>query len=91
MKWRHSDRSEADYKDAPLRSQNAFDKQARLLSANLLHPSIHVNKYWGFHFAVGAWQNLQITWQARVNKDWRFYFQIEDDTYIVVRIVPHPK
>ena len=81
MKWRHSNRSEQDYKDAPLRIQKAFDKQARLLAANLLHPSLHARKF----------DESGDTWQARVNKDWRFYFQIEDDTYIVVRIVPHPK
>ena len=81
MKWRHSNRSEKDYKDAPLRIQNAFDKQARLLAANLLHPSLHAKKF----------DESEDTWQARVNKDWRFYFKIESDTYIIVRIVPHPK
>ncbi len=64
-----------------MRIQKAFDKQARLLAANLLHPSLHAKKF----------DESGDTWQARVNKDWRFYFQIEDDTYIVVRIVPHPK
>jgi hypothetical protein len=30
-------------------------------------------------------------WQARVNRDYRFYFLIEEDTYVIVRIIPHPK
>jgi plasmid maintenance system killer protein len=30
-------------------------------------------------------------WQARVNKDWRFYFSIENDTYVILDIIPHPK
>jgi hypothetical protein len=30
-------------------------------------------------------------WQARVNKDWRFYFNIVDDTYVIRDIIPHPK
>jgi hypothetical protein len=30
-------------------------------------------------------------WQARVTKDWRFYFLIRGDTYILQDIVPHPK
>jgi hypothetical protein len=30
-------------------------------------------------------------WQARVNKDWRFYFTIEKDTYRLQAIIPHPK
>ena len=81
MKWQHSDRSEEDYQKAPLRIQKAFDKQARLLAENLLHPSLHAKKF-------NEWGDV---WQARVNKDWRFYFKIESDTYIIVRIVPHPK
>jgi len=30
-------------------------------------------------------------WQARVSKDWRFYFQIRGDVYFIVGIIPHPK
>ena len=30
-------------------------------------------------------------WQARVNKDWRFYFVINGDTCIVLDVIPHPK
>jgi plasmid maintenance system killer protein len=30
-------------------------------------------------------------WQARVNDDWRFYFQIVGDTYRVTGLMPHPK
>jgi hypothetical protein len=33
----------------------------------------------------------QDRWQARVNRDWRFYFTIEGDTYIILDIIPHPK
>jgi hypothetical protein len=29
--------------------------------------------------------------QARVNRNWRFYFNIVGDTYIIRDIVPHPK
>ena len=32
-----------------------------------------------------------ISWQARVNRDWRFYFTIDDDTYIITNVIPHPK
>jgi len=81
MKWQHSNRSEADYDNAPWRVQKAFDKQARLLAQNLLHPSLRAKKF-------SESENL---WQARVTRGWRFYFKIEDDTYIIVRIIPHPK
>jgi len=30
-------------------------------------------------------------WQARINRDWRFYFQIDGDTYIILDVIPHPK
>lgn len=81
MTWRHTNRSQADYDDVQKNIQKAFDKQVTLLSQNLLHPSLHAKKY-------DESANL---WQARVNKDWRFYFTIEGDTYIIARIVPHPK
>ena len=81
MKWQHSNRSEVDYNNAPLRIQKVFDKQVRLLAGNLLHPSLHAKKF----------SESKNIWQARVNKNWRFYFKIEGDTYIIVRVIPHPK
>jgi len=30
-------------------------------------------------------------WQARVNRDWRFYFPIVDDAYVMTDIMAHPK
>ena len=61
--------------------RNAFFKQVRFLEQNLKHPSLHAKKY----------DESQDLWQARVNKDWRFYFQILDDIYYIVTIIPHPK
>jgi len=81
MKWQHSNRSKQDYNDAPLNIQKAFDKQARLLAENLRHPSIQAKKI----------DQTNDVWQGRVNQDWRFFFKIIDDTYVIVRIIPHPK
>lgn len=61
--------------------QRAFDKQARLLAQNLRHPSLRAKKY----------DEPNDLWQALVNQDWRFYFQIRGETYVIVTIVPHPK
>ena len=61
--------------------QKAFDKQVRLLVNNLHHPSLHAKKY----------DEAQDLWQARLTKSWRFFFVIDSDTYIIIRIVPHPK
>ncbi len=30
-------------------------------------------------------------WQARVNRDWRFYFTIAGDTYRIEDVIAHPK
>ena len=68
-------------KDAPLPVQRAFDKQLRLLAANLHHPSLRAKKY---DESTGRWQ-------ARVNKNWRFYFEIINDTYRILKLIPHPK
>ena len=53
----------------------------RLLEQNFRHSSLRAKKY----------DKSQGLWQARVNKDWRFYFLIRDDVYYIVDIIPHPK
>ena len=53
--------------------QKAFDKQTKLLVENFRQPSLQVKKY----------DERESAWQARVNLHWRFYFLIEDDTYLI--------
>ncbi len=67
---RHFDRG---YDKAPKEIQRVFDKQALLLLQNLRHPSLRAKKY----------DEAADRWQARVTRDWRFYFTIADDTYIL--------
>ena len=81
MKVVLSDRAIESLKDAPRNVQRAFDKQLRFLVGNLLYPSLHAKKY----------DESKDLWQARVNKDWRFYFTIADDTYRIEDVIPHPK
>lgn len=69
------------YHKAPKQIQKAFDKQIGLLLEDLHHPSLRAKKY---HESKGIWQ-------ARVNDDWRFYFKIVDDTYLMEEIRRHPK
>ena len=45
------------------------------------HPALHAKKY----------DESRDLWQARVNRDWRFYFVIASDTYVITDIIPHPK
>ena len=81
MKLLFSPRFLKQYRDAPLQVQKAFDKQAKLLVQDLRHPSLHAKKY----------DESRDIWQARVTRDWRFYFTVERDTYHLHTIIPHPK
>jgi mRNA interferase RelE/StbE len=67
--------------DAPIAVRKAFHKQLSYLERDLRHPSLHAKKY----------DEAHDLWQARVNRDWRFYFTIEGDTYRILDITPHPK
>jgi len=81
MKVVLSERAVEALKDATSPVQRAFDKQLRFLAENLHHPSLHAKKY----------DEAPDIWQARVNRDWRFYFRIVADTYIITDVIPHPK
>lgn len=81
MKIRYNPIATKAFAEAPSQIQKAFLKQAAFLVQNPHHPSLHAKKY----------DEAQDRWQARVNKAWRFYFIIEDDTYVILDIVPHPK
>ena len=61
--------------------KKAFDEQALLLAENLQHPSLRAKKY----------DEGSDIWQARVNRDWRFYFLIMGDEYVILGMTPHPK
>ena len=61
--------------------RKAFFKQVGFLARNLSHPSLHAKKY----------DEKSDIWQARVTKDWRFYFTIVGDTYCIEDVIPHPK
>jgi mRNA-degrading endonuclease RelE of RelBE toxin-antitoxin system len=64
---------------APVRK--AFYKQASFLLHDIHHPSLRAKKYGG----------VEGIWQARVNIDWRFYFRIIENRYVIEAIIPHPK
>ena len=66
---------------APLPVQKAFIKQMNFLVRNLNHPGLHAKKY----------DESKDRWQARIDQDWRFYFQIDGDTYRISELRSHPK
>ena len=81
MKFRSTTHFDRAYAKAPKAIQDAFQKQLLLLVQNLRHPSLRAKKY----------DEGQDLWQARVTQDWRFYFFINDDIYILQTIRRHPK
>lgn len=76
-----SQRASRDYRKLPAPLQRTAGKQFLLLRLNVRHPSLHAKKY----------DEARDVWQARVNDDFRFYFQIRGDVYYVITIVKHPK
>jgi mRNA interferase RelE/StbE len=76
-----SDRAIEALKNAPAAVQRAFYKQLRFLKSNLQYPSLRAKKF----------DEATDLWQARVNRDWRFYFTIAGDTYRIEDVMPHPK
>ena len=61
--------------------QAKSDKQLAFLLSNLRHPSLRAKKY----------DEANDIWQARVDDGYRFYFQIDGETYLLLSIIPHPK
>lgn len=66
---------------APPAVQKTSIKQMNFLARSLQNPSLHAKQY----------NEAKDLWQARVNDDWRFYFTIEDDAYIIHEVISHPK
>jgi mRNA-degrading endonuclease RelE of RelBE toxin-antitoxin system len=63
----------------PLRAQ--VDKQIQFLMENIRHPSLRAKKY----------DEAREIWQARIDRRYRFYFQVQSDTYVLLAVIPHPK
>ena len=64
-----------------MQSRRRSTKQSSFLLQNLHPPSLRAKKY----------DESKDRWQAMVNDDWRFYFIIKDDAYILQDIIRHPK
>ncbi len=81
MKFVYSQHCLNSLRTAPSTVRAAFAKQLGFLETNLRHPSLRARKY----------DESSGLWQARVNRDWRFYFTIESDEYHLHEIRSHPK
>jgi len=81
MRLVYSERFRQSYEHASPEIRRAIERRLLLLIENLRHPSLRAKKY----------DETRSIWQARVNRDWRFYFLIEGDTYQLIDVIPHPK
>ncbi len=81
MRLVYSERFRRSYEHAPPEVRRAIERRLTLLVENLRHPSLRAKKY----------DETRGIWQARVNRDWRFYFLIEGNTYQLIDVIPHPK
>jgi plasmid maintenance system killer protein len=61
--------------------RRGFEKQLRFLATDLQHPSLHAKKY----------DESRDLWQGRVNRNWRFYFNIVGDAYVIRDVIRHSK
>jgi mRNA-degrading endonuclease RelE of RelBE toxin-antitoxin system len=74
-------KADRDYESLSPEIQTRVKKQFGLLLGDLRHPSIRAKKY----------DESNDIWQGRVNRSYRFYFQIDGDDYVILAIIPHPK
>ncbi len=81
MKLYWTRRGQHDYEALPLSTQQLADKQLDFLVKNLRHPSLKAKKY-------DEWRGI---WQARITRDYRAYFLITKDAYILLAVTKHPK
>ena len=81
MRLKYTTRFKKSFKDFPREIRNKFYKQANYLLCDFRHSSLQVKKY----------NKIKNIWQARVDKNIRFYFLIENDNYILLDIKKHPK
>lgn len=81
MRVLYTARFRISYDESPRMVQKAFDKQIQFLLKDIRYSSLRAKKY-------GVSGDV---WQARVNRSWRFYFNIKDGVYYILDISPHPK
>jgi mRNA-degrading endonuclease RelE of RelBE toxin-antitoxin system len=82
MRLDFTKRARKDYDALEPRFQARVDKQLAFLLEDLRHPSLNAKKYV---------QRGRDVWQGRIDRDYRFYFLVEADVYVIIRIIPHPK
>jgi mRNA-degrading endonuclease RelE of RelBE toxin-antitoxin system len=81
MKFSFSERARRDYDNFSVKLRARVDKQISALLKDIRYPSLKAKKY----------DEKRGIWQMRISKDYRLYFTIDNDVYIIVTITKHPK
>ena len=82
MRLEFTKRARKDYDALESRLQARVDKQFTFLLEDFHHLSLDAKEYV---------QRGRDVWQGRVDRGYRFYFLVEEDVYVILRIIPHPK
>lgn len=70
-----------DYEKLPIEIKNTVNKQISYLLRDIKYPSLQAKKYGG----------VKDIWQIRINNKYRLYFKLENNTYIILTVIKHPK
>ena len=81
MKIFYSPHFNRNFNNFSLEIRQKFEKQIDYLLNDIRHPSLRAKKY----------DETRGIWQARVDKGVRFYFLINNNTYILLDIEKHSK
>jgi len=79
MKLIRTSRFKKDYKKLTPLLQKRTKEKLKLFANNPGHPSLNVKKV----------KKLGNMFEARINKNYRFFFFIQENAYYLVRIGPH--
>ncbi|OGY99081.1 MAG: hypothetical protein A2945_00055 [Candidatus Liptonbacteria bacterium RIFCSPLOWO2_01_FULL_52_25] len=79
MNLRYTELFRQNFSSLPKVIKDKYRKQEKFLLISVRYPSLRAKKY----------DESGDVWQARVDDHYRFYFQIESDTYVIVNILPH--
>lgn len=79
MKIQTTKKFDKDYLNLPEKIKDKTDEKLALFLENPQHPSLRVKKMQGY-------ENL---WEASINTNYRFTFQISCDVYILRKIGTH--
>ena len=79
MRIIRTEQFERNYTSLPRITQKKVDQKLKLILANLTHPGIRAKKIKG----------AKDIWEGRVDRFYRFTFQIEKDTIILRRVGTH--